>query len=388
MKMTIRNRTESNSAAYPRYQHVDALRAIAVAIVVVAHAGLGNIVPGGSGVTIFFSVSGFIITYLILRERRQSNSFAIGRFYVRRSLKIVPPLVVCVLVPTVAYAIWRPVDTSAVLAQTFFGYNWIVIGGGGSILPGSGVVWSLSIEEQFYVIFALIWLGLVRFRNALRVLAVLAAIIALGSFVIRIIFAVGYQDLSSRIYYGSDTRVEGIALGVLVGIIVYYWRYTERLVGLKGLFCRDSILFGAICLYATSLLIRDEIFRDTVRYTFQSTATCLVILYGFCSGGSRIRAVFERMTNLRAVQLVGMSSYSIYLSHLILIKLLAIRLEDMPTWATIPIYVFLSAFVGIGIYSVIEVPFARLRGRMRSRREVPQGINLHDVNTVQRKYDR
>src|SRR3954469_19419128 len=83
-----------------RFAHIDAMRAVAVGLVVVAHAGLDRVVPGGSGVTIFFSISGFIITYLVLRERDSAGGFAVGHFYLRRALKLGPPLVVIVFIPT------------------------------------------------------------------------------------------------------------------------------------------------------------------------------------------------------------------------------------------------------------------------------------------------
>ena len=110
-----------------RYQHVDALRAFAVMLVVVAHAGLGSVVPGGSGVTIFFAISGFIITYLLMREFEKTGTFAIGFFYGRRCLKILPPLFFIVVLPTVIYSFFQQLDWFAFGGQVFFFYNWILV---------------------------------------------------------------------------------------------------------------------------------------------------------------------------------------------------------------------------------------------------------------------
>ena len=144
-----------------RYAHIDAMRALAVMIVVVAHAGLGRTVPGGSGVTIFFTISGFIISYLLLRENDATGGFGIRAFYVRRLLKIGPPLLIAVLIPTLILALFKTINWSPFVGIVFFYFNWFKVAGGDAPLPGSGVVWSLSIEEQFYLGFALIWLLIV-----------------------------------------------------------------------------------------------------------------------------------------------------------------------------------------------------------------------------------
>ncbi len=92
--------TEVRKNTAGRFAHIDAMRAFAVLLVVVAHAGAGLIVPGGSGVTIFFAISGLIITLLVLREQYKTGGFAIGGFFFRRAAKILPPLIVVVLVPS------------------------------------------------------------------------------------------------------------------------------------------------------------------------------------------------------------------------------------------------------------------------------------------------
>ena len=164
-----------------QFAHLDAMRAAAVMLVVLAHAGL-EVVPGGSGVTIFFVISGFIITHLVLKEHRRTGGFDIAGFYRRRALKLAPPLLVALVLPTALYA-WlvRPVSLGDFLGQVFFFFNWRYTDSQVDVLPGSIVVWSLSIEEQFYVAFALIWLLLVGRRRPATALAVLAGTAALAS---------------------------------------------------------------------------------------------------------------------------------------------------------------------------------------------------------------
>ena len=170
-----------------RYAHIDAMRAFAVMIVVVAHAGLGHIIPGGSGVTIFFTISGFIITLLVLRERDREGTFSVRRFYFRRAAKIFPPFIIAVVVPSAIWAVWHPDVWMGLLTQLLFVFNWakpFV-----HVLPGTEVVWSLSIEEQFYIVFALVWILLARRRYWRPVLSALALFAVVGSVAIRIAYA-------------------------------------------------------------------------------------------------------------------------------------------------------------------------------------------------------
>ena len=153
-----------------RFQHIDAMRAFAVALVVFSHAGL-TFVPGGSGVTVFFCISGFWITYTMLRERERTGGFDWGGFYFRRAVKLAPPLVLIIVIPTLIYSLFHRIDWLDFLGQVFFFFNWRYTDSEVLVMPGSVVTWSLSIEEQFYLVIALVWLAAVRWRRADAVLA-------------------------------------------------------------------------------------------------------------------------------------------------------------------------------------------------------------------------
>lgn len=371
--LTTTGETMATSAAplngANRFAHIDAMRAFAVMLVVVAHSGYGEIVPGGSGVTIFFSISGFIITYLLLRERDQTGGFSATGFYFRRVLKIMPPLVVLVIVPTLVYAIWSRISWADFLAQVFFLFNWtLAFGREAEVLPGTAVVWSLSIEEQFYIVFALVWLLAVRSKYWRPIIVVMAAAGVLYSTFARIALA-NNSELSERIYYGSDTRLDGIALGVLAAIGIHLWQARQgssdtvtRVLG------RDAVLVGAVMLYLISLIIRDEWFRDTFRYSFQSIAACLVIIYGLLPGAGPIRRIFYMVSQLRAVSLVGLASYSIYLAHLVLIIPIK-EFIDLPLPLEAVVLVVVGVGAGVTVYKLVETPVHRYG---RSLREASQ----------------
>ncbi|GAA1687066.1 hypothetical protein GCM10009808_00070 [Microbacterium sediminicola] len=351
----------TNSAG--RFAHIDGMRAFAVMLVVVAHAGAGGIVPGGSGVTIFFAISGFIITYLVLRERDRTDGFSVRGFYFRRAAKIVPPFIVAVLVPSLIWAIWNPIDWWALAAEVFFFFNWVKMSTGYLVMPGTGVVWSLSIEEQFYLVFAVLWLLIVGLRRWRAVLASVAALALIASVTARFVLA-AFPGTEERIYYGTDTRMGGIALGVLAAVLLHLWMqqgspstWWSRVIG------SDAAFVGALALYLASLLIRDEWFRDTFRFLFQSVAASIVILYGFMGRRTRLKTFFQAASAWRPVALIGLASYSIYLIHLTAIDAVSPLFVSWPVWASVIVLATFGTGIGIAIYYAVEVPVLRWRHR-------------------------
>ena len=359
-----------------QFAHLDAMRAAAVMLVVLAHAGL-ELVPGGSGVTIFFVISGFIITHLVLKEHRRTGGFDIAGFYRRRALKLAPPLLVALVLPTALYA-WlvRPVSLGDFLGQVFFFFNWRYTDSQVDVLPGSIVVWSLSIEEQFYVAFALIWLLLVGRRRPATALAVLAGTAALASAGARVALHLGGAS-ADRIYFGTDTRLEAIAIGVLAA--VWYARTTGghaagerapggRAAGAPAWWGRDRVLVLAVLLYLASLLIRDELFRETVRYTAQAVAACLVVLWGLHGPTGRIGTRVLAGMRWKPIQLLGLASYSIYLLHLGAGHALSAVFGELPGPAGVALRVLVGTVAGIACWWCVEEPVARWHHRRRAAR--------------------
>ena len=343
-----------------RFAHIDAMRAFAVMLVVVAHAGLGDVIPGGSGVTIFFSISGFIITYLLLRERDKTGGFSVRRFYFRRIKKIGPPLLVAAVIPSLIFSFFAPLDWPAFLGQIFFFFNWFKVDGGHNVMPGTDVVWSLSIEEQFYIVFALFWSLAVKFRRWRAATAVIAVVCILWSTISRLVLAAD-PAMTHRIYYGSDTRIDGIAFGILAALAYHWWQERgSRPNRFVAIVSSDWLLAASLFIYLSSLIIRDDWFRDTFRFSLQSVAACFVIVYGLLPGSGAIRQVFYKATGLRVVQLLGLASYSIYLVHLSIVGAWhsAIRL---PLFMDVAVTSFLGVLGGLILYRLVEVPIRSVK---------------------------
>jgi peptidoglycan/LPS O-acetylase OafA/YrhL len=363
---SVPERGRNDIAPMRRYAHVDAMRAFAVLLVVIAHAGLGHIVPGGSGVTIFFAISGFIITHLVLKEHAKTGGFDVGRFYLRRALKLAPPFLVIVALPTAIYALWNPVRLTDFLAQVFFAFNWICMEGDYQVLPGSAVVWSLAVEEQFYIGFALLWLALIRMPHRVWCLGVFAGLVAISSLAMRIYIAETAFS-HERSYFGTDTRIDGIAIGVF-SAVGFFWLDRAPAHGrlLRQLLESDWIVALAVGSYFFSLVYRDEYFRETLRYSMQAVAASLLVLYGLFQKESVLRRLMQRMAELSVVQKIGLASYSIYLVHLSLYKLL---LSAVAGWPKPVIIAFLSlsgVAVGVLIWRLVERPVERYKNRLQS----------------------
>jgi peptidoglycan/LPS O-acetylase OafA/YrhL len=136
-----------------RKKAVDGYRAIAVILVILSHLDVPR-VPGQTGVLFFFVISGYVITSSIIRECSVSFRFSLRNFFLRRAFKLLPPLLLIIILPS--FLIVEILDRAALASQAFFYYNWWYLDKSSvGTLDGSQVVWSLSVEEQYYIFIAL-----------------------------------------------------------------------------------------------------------------------------------------------------------------------------------------------------------------------------------------
>lgn len=211
-----------------RYAGLDGLRAIAVTLVVVYHLFPPVLFPGGFvGVDVFFVISGFLITTLLLREHEATGRIRLGQFWLRRARRLLPALALVVTVcSSLAWLIGGDVLLrlgEQVLAAVTFSYNWTSIAGetgyfGDSIPELFRNFWSLAVEEQFYVLWPLLLpLFLLVPGTAGRVFATLALAAASAVWMGTVVSHGG--DLT-RAYFGTDTHSFGIVLGVALAFLM------------------------------------------------------------------------------------------------------------------------------------------------------------------------
>jgi peptidoglycan/LPS O-acetylase OafA/YrhL len=210
---------------------LDGLRAIAVGAVLLYHAGLAWMPGGFLGVDVFFVISGFLITSLLTAEHARSGTISVTGFWRRRARRLLPALYGMIAVVTVAITLFYRSSLAELRAQLLpaFTYwtNWYLIFSHHSYFalvgrpPVLQHLWSLAVEEQFYLLWPLILLGLLwLFRN--RIWAV-AAVTAAGVLASAVWMAALYNPVGdpSRVYYGTDTRAFGLLLGALLALV---WR--------------------------------------------------------------------------------------------------------------------------------------------------------------------
>ena len=225
--MTSRTPPQS-SHRLPYLPGLDGMRAIAVIAVLLYHAQVGWVPGGYLGVEVFFVISGFLITSLLLAEREQTGQIALGVFWTRRARRLLPALftVLAVVAAYVSFVDASQIDRlrREIAGAFFYISNWQLIWSEQSYFETWNPsylqhLWSLAVEEQFYVLWPLLVVGGL-FLLRKRGFPWLVAGLALGSAVLAFALFTPGMD-TSRIYYGTDTRAAGLLAGALLSIV---WR--------------------------------------------------------------------------------------------------------------------------------------------------------------------
>lgn len=352
------NRSASFRAhlAMPHLPVLDGLRAMAIILVYLSHAGLGKLVPGGLGVTIFFFLSGYLITSLLRVEWSRDGQINLPAFSMRRAVRILPPLwITMMFVGTMSMAGWLPATptVTGIVAQALFGTNYAQWAGvtGLPMLP----LWSLAVEEHFYLVFPLLFVALMTRMTPRRVAGIFAAICAL-SMIVRLYHVIVLND-AYWTYYLSHTRLDSI----LYGAILALWK--------NPIFDHDHWapkpvhVAAALSIILMTLVVRSPLFRETIRYTLQGGALfCLFSALLTTSG------VWRTVSSHPILGRIGLYSYSIYLVHVVMIHQIATyvtggSLVIAGGLAIAPTWVFAAA-----MHQWVERPLATARRRWMDRR--------------------
>jgi peptidoglycan/LPS O-acetylase OafA/YrhL len=289
---------------------LDGLRALSVLAVMFAHFGFGHIVPGGLGVTVFFFISGFLITTLMLREAHATGGVAIGRFYARRLLRLQPELWGLLVVSGIGGILINHWPTVLdVTSGVFYLSNYAKIGTfTGGILPDMRwpQLWSLAVEEHYYLTYPLLFVALIRMPK--RLAAVLLAVLV-GALALRFGYYFAGAD-TDAIYSATETRIDSIAYGCIGALGLWYLpedvaRFISR--------NRTALAVFAIVVLCASITLRDAMFRDTLRYSMQGMA--LLILSASLYIGSP-NAIGIQLLENPMLKWMGRMSYGAYLWHL------------------------------------------------------------------------
>jgi peptidoglycan/LPS O-acetylase OafA/YrhL len=300
---------------------LDGVRAVSVIAVLLYHGGFSWMHGGFFGVEVFFVVSGFLITSLLLDEREKTGGVSLGQFWLRRARRLLPALVL-VLVATGVYAtLWGDAQMQSDLRRDFpwaifYAANWGQIVGGaqyfGNLSPLRHL-WSLAVEEQWYLVWPLLFLGLTTVFTRARVRAGLLLTLAVGVMVLTWWMARDPQLTDDRVnflYLSTLTRSSGLLLGAGAAFVWRPWR-NRRARDTRAWWLLDVIAVAAVGVlgwqFVDSLLTDRSIYRwQLATVTLASLALVLVVVHP----ASRLaRPVFA----FRPVAEVGKRSYGLYL---------------------------------------------------------------------------
>lgn len=362
--MSTQNHVAQGNVKWPSAGHgqipsLDGLRAVSILLVFCAHAGLSNLIPGGFGVTIFFFLSGFLITTLLCREHARTGSIAFGAFYLRRLLRLGPPLLLTVILAVLlTLAGWAVGDLSveAILAQVFFVFNYY------SLLPesetsvkGLGILWSLAVEEHFYLIwpalFYFIALGKIGVRHIVGLLVLIL--------IWRCVRVLVFDAPEWTIYISTDTRFDSLLYGCLLALLMARNQVPDWVLQSKVFY----LTFGlALMGLLVSFFWRDPIFRSTLRYTLQGIALLPIFFYAIRKSDHFL----FRSLNYWMVRKVGLYSYTFYLIHFVVLQALwNIGYEEGGWLSTLYAATFSLVWAAL-VYRFAEQPLHGLRQRLNA----------------------
>ncbi len=341
---------------------LDGIRAVAVSTVFLGHMGLAHIIPPGFGVTVFFVLSGFLITTLFTQEIDRNGSINILAFFKRRLFRLCPPLFVTLLIVYGLLYFGKVAgsfDLSVLASQAFYYHNYFLAHAepGGSV-EGLAILWSLAVEEHFYLIFPFVFTFiLVPFRK--RGLLILSAML-LGLVLWRATRFFYFESSEWAIYASTDTRIDLILYGSLLAFA--NWQgITQRLFALTMKRLILSLAVGGFLL-ALSVLYRDDTFRQTIKFSLQGLA--LIPFFYYATKMPDI-TIF-RCLNSRVLKRIGVYSYSIYLIHYVVFhSLVAAEFSPDNLLILSGLTMVISVSYAALMHELVEKPAVRLSRNLR-----------------------
>lgn len=334
---------------------LDGLRAVAVFLVIFSHFGVPY-VPGVHGVMIFFVLSGFLITWLLLREDAETGSVSLAGFYRRRVLRIFPAF----------YAFWlllvgallltgRPVPWPHAWSAFFYVsdyYNALV----GDPNTGFSHTWSLSIEEKFYLLWPWLFLW---WRRDLAKLTLYLAVLILSIWVYRAILVLGFAVDQGYIYEAFDTRLDELMMGCLLAVLL------RR--GSPAGFWRVMLATPRQSVATVALLLASVYFGAEYGHRYRD-------IYGFALEPLLIAILLAQVVTYSAVPLwswtewswvkyLGRISYPLYLYQQVTIGAVSKVLRAFPIPIQLAGVILVTVAIASSSYYVVERPFLRLKSR-------------------------
>jgi peptidoglycan/LPS O-acetylase OafA/YrhL len=345
---------------------IDGLRAVAVIAVILYHLGISWIPGGFLGVDLFFVISGYVITRLLLDSIQERGGLDLRDFYMARIRRLLPPLVFMIVVTSIVVGIWAPDTTKKFLTDApfsiFGGMNWWLVFNQQDYFESSGRppllqhTWSLAVEAQFYLLWPLILLVILKYFGK-RVIPAAALIIAAisGVALMLVSFQLDVTNTSkvSHIYFGTDTHSIGLFLGAALAVSWIPQNFNLQVTRRAQDFIDGIGVFGFIGILATFALI-DESKPTLYRIAFPLAGIFgTAILISIVHPASR----FAPLLRNKVLLWIGERSYAIYLWHWVIFQISRPQVDlDGENWALFSLRILLVLAMADISLRLVELP--------------------------------
>ena len=351
---------------------IDSLRAIAVIAVIIYHID-ANYLPGGFlGVDLFFVLSGYLISSLIIKEYKSTGTVNLYNFYVRRARRLLPAVYFMITVVLIIITLFNGVLLKKSYLDALFGYiyssNWWYIfhkldyfDSFGSQSPFKHL-WSLAIEEQFYMFFPLIFLIFNRkskSNNSNSILNKNFIYVVLSLILVSLIAHILLFDINNinRIYFGTDTRAFSLLVGVVGAILYPMDRLSERTAK------KDNMIYSIVSLVSILVLIGIMINTSEYNTWLYRGGFLLVAIIGLIIiiSSGRQYTFMSKLLSFKPFVFIGKISYSLYLWHFpILVVTTPVSEIGNPNLFYVTLRIILIFLVATGSYMFVETPIRKL----------------------------
>jgi len=345
---------------------IDGLRAIAVIAVMLYHLGISWIPGGFLGVDLFFVISGYVITRLLLDSIQERGGLDLRDFYMARIRRLLPPLVFMIVVTSIVVGLWAPDTTRKFLTDApfslFGGMNWWLVFNHQDYFEMSGRppllqhTWSLAVEAQFYLLWPLILLIVLKYLGKKVIPAAALTIAAISG--VALMFVSFQLDAASsskvsHVYFGTDTHSIGLFLGAALAVSWIPQNFNLQVTRRAQDFIDGIGVFGFIGILATFLLI------DETKPTLYKIAFPLAGLFGTAILISIVHPAsrFAPLLRTKALLWIGERSYAIYLWHWVIFQISRPQVDlDGANWALFLLRILLVLAMADISLRLVELP--------------------------------